>query len=97
MICALGAFETWSIRAVLILPNVRNEPNGQTINRPEPENNLIMMDDDAGAESADQGVLLRLSLMAILLVVTGIGLWMWDDNHDKNLMRTPALVVSQNR
>jgi len=81
----------------LILLNVRNETNGRTINRPEPKNNLIMTDGNAGAESADQGVLLRPSLMAILLVVAGVGLWMWDDKHDDNLSRVPALVVSQNR
>lgn len=81
----------------MILLNVRNETNGRTINRPEPKNNLIMTDGNAGAESADQGVLLRPSLMAILLVVAGVGLWMWDDKHDDNLSRVPALVVSQNR
>ena len=85
------------IRAILILPNIRNETIWQTINRPELKNNLIMTDDDAGAESADHAVSLRPSLMAIILVVTGVGLWMWDDNHEKNLARTPALVVSQNR
>jgi len=85
------------IRAILILLNIRNETIWQTINRAELKNNLIMTDDDAGAENADHGVLLRPSLMAILLVVAGVGLWMWDDKNDSNLSRVPALVVSQNR
>jgi hypothetical protein len=83
---------------MLIMPNVWNETIGQPFNRMEPENNLTMTDDDnAGQESAGEAVSLRPSLMAIMLVVAGIGLWMWDDKHDKNLSRMPALVVSQNR
>jgi hypothetical protein len=57
------------------------------------------MTDDcyAGVSSAENRALLRPTLMAIVLVVAGVGLWMWEDEKDNAPSQPSLLIVSQSR
>jgi len=50
-------------------------------------------DNFCGANNADDGSVLRPSLMAVVLIVFGIVLWMWNDVRDTRAEHPAGVVV----